>query len=76
MVAPVKLLRNVRHPAHSRFTVFNDLQTGILLSLFVRFRDIYVVNSRILVKILFDEVVRDLESGSSYTAEKRVLHQE
>lgn len=76
MSAPVKLLRNVRHPAQPRFTVFDDLQIGILLSLFVRFRDIYVVNNKLLAKTLYDEVVRDLESQASYTAEKRVLHQE
>lgn len=76
MSVPVKLLRNARHSERPRFCVFDDLQTSLLLSLFLRFRDVYKVDKKLVAKILFDDVVCDLESASSYTDEKRLLNQE
>lgn len=76
MSVPVHILRNARHPQRPRFCAFDDLQTSLLLSLFLRFRDVYNVDKKLLAKVLYDEVVCDLESVSSYTKEKQFLKQE
>ena len=64
MSAPVKLPRNTRHPEHPRFCVFDDLQISLLLSLFLRFQNVYNVDKKLVAKILYDDVVCVLESVS------------
>ena len=64
MSAPVKLPRNARHPERPRFCVFDDLQISLLLSLFLRFQNVYNVDKKLVAKILYDDVVCDLESVS------------